>query len=345
MTRLILEDGTVFVGRGFGSLSDSYGEIVFTTSMSGYMESITDPSYRGQILVFAFPTIANYPLSKGRVESDMAQVAGVITLDSHHSLNQGGFPDEFSDFLEKSGVPGIDGVDTRSLVRKIREKGVMRAWISQTDDDLDFKLDPIDRDLWKEFIPNRVYEIRNPQSERRILFIDTGAKRSLIKRMSEVCNLSVHPYNSSFPDSGYDAIFISNGPGDPKSKYLRNVVKFISDNIGKKKIFGVCLGQQLISLAYGAKTYKMKFGHRGTNHAVTDGSMIWITSHNHGYAVDYDSAKSSGLMVERWDANDNTPEMLSDRDDMMCVQYHPEASPGPNDTLSFFDMIKKKVDS
>ena len=345
MTRLILEDGTVFVGRGFGSLSDSYGEIVFTTSMSGYLESITDPSYRGQILVFAFPTIANYPLSKGSLESDKAQVAGVITMDSHHSLKKGGFPDPFSDFLKKSCVPGIDGVDTRSLVRKIRENGVLRAWISQKEEDLDFKRDPTDRDLWKECIPDRVYEIRNTRSDRKMLFIDTGAKRSLITRMSEVSNLSVYPYNASFPDSGYDAIFISNGPGDPKSKYLRNVVKFISENIGKKKIYGICLGQQIISLAYGAKTYKMKFGHRGTNHAVTDGSKIWITSHNHGYAVDYDSAKSSGLEVERWDANDNTPEMLSDQEEMICVQYHPEASPGPNDTLTFFDMIKKKVDS
>ena len=342
---LVLEDGTILGGIGYGAHSPAYGEVVFTTSMSGYLESITDPSYRGQILVFAFPTIANYPLTKGVMESDRVQVAGVITRDAHSAISDS-LGTEFSDFLARSGVPGIDGIDTRTLVKKIREKGAMRGWITTANEGLSFEQDPFERDLIAEAIDKQPKRIVNDSSNFRILFIDCGAKLSLINRMASVANLDLVPYDHDFVslEEKYDAIFVSNGPGDPSASYLRNLVKFIGSEIGKTKIFGVCLGQQIIALAYGAKTYKMHFGHRGSNHAVTDGSYIKITTHNHGFAVDSDTAERRGLSILERDANDQTPEMITDPgSEVLAVQYHPEASPGPHDTNDFFARLGKEL--
>ncbi len=341
----MLEDGTHFEGEGYGTSSASYGEVVFTTSMSGYLEAITDPSYRGQILVFAFPTIANYPLSRGKMESDRVQVAGIVTRDAHQMLpNDAG--SKFSSFLSESDVSAIDGIDTRTLVKKLRKNGVMRGWISDSPDSLSFDSDPLGRDLIADAIDKKPRRIQSHPDGENVLFINCGAKNSLIREMSAVANLDVFPYDYDFDGiaDDYDAVFVSNGPGDPSAPYLKQLTGFIRSCIGSKKVFGVCLGQQIIAEAYGAKTYKMPFGHRGSNHAVTDGRYVRITTHNHGFAVEQESILSKGLRIIEWDANDDTPEMISDPENsVLAVQYHPEASPGPDDTKDFFTTISREL--
>lgn len=343
---LILEDGTVLSGVAYGHLGDSYGEIVFTTSMTGYLESITDPSYRNQILTFASPTIANYPLSKGTFESGEVQVSGVVTRDGHAQLMIDDSWLAFNSLLEDNHIPGIDLVDTRLLVRKIREKGVMRAYISSEDKVPDSFPDPMAEDVVSKVTCKKEYRLNNGHS-RELLFIDVGAKRSLVREMSKVANLHVVPYNTDFLSikGDYDGVFISNGPGDPSHSSLLKITAFLRDKSGKVPLYGVCLGHQLISLSLGGKTVKMKFGHRGSNHAVTDGKKIYITSHNHGYAVDPDSLGNTGLEVVQWDINDRSVEMVRHvSQDIFSVQYHPEASPGPHDSKWFFEMVKNNLE-
>ncbi len=342
---LILEDGTVLKGIGFGYLGESYGEIVFTTSMTGYLESITDPSYRNQILTFASPTIANYPLSMGSFESDEVQVSGIVTRDAHAQLMIDDSWLEFNSLLEENKVPGLDLVDTRYLVRKIREKGVMRAYISSENVVPDSFPDPMDEDVVSKVTCTKEYTVESGK-KKNLLFIDVGAKKSLVKEMAGVANLHVVPYNTDFDKLGnYDGIFISNGPGDPSHKSLNGITEFLREKSSEVPIYGVCLGHQLISIAMGGKTLKMKFGHRGSNHAVTDGRKIYITSHNHGYAVDPDSLNKTGLKVVQWDVNDKGVEMVKHQDlHIFSVQYHPEASPGPHDSRWFFDMVKQDLE-
>ncbi len=342
---LILEDGTVLKGVAFGYAGDSYGEIVFTTSMTGYLESITDPSYRNQILTFASPTVANYPLRMGLFESDSVQVAGVVARDAHAKLVIDQSWLYFNQLLEEHKVPGIDLVDTRLLVRKIREKGVMRAYMSSSPEVPGEFPDPMDEDVVAKVSCSEPYHVKG-ESGHRVLFIDVGAKKSLVKELSMLADLYVVPYNSDFDriEYDYDSIFISNGPGDPSHQSLSKVADFIRKRSVDTHIYGVCLGHQLISLALGGKTMKMKFGHRGSNHAVTDGKRIFITTHNHGYAVDRDSLENTGLMVTQWDINDGSVEMVRHEEKpIFSVQYHPEASPGPRDAKWFFEDIRKDL--
>lgn len=343
---LILEDGTVLSGVAFGHLGDSYGELVFTTSMTGYLESITDPSYRNQILTFASPTIANYPLSKGTFESREVQVSGIVTRDAHAQLMIDDSWLKFNSLLEEHRVPGIDLVDTRLLVRKIREKGVMRAYISSEDKVPESFPDPMAEDVVSMVSCKEEYNVDNGHGK-NLLFIDVGTKKSLVNEMSQVANLHVVPYNIDFSklEKNFDGIFISNGPGDPSHKSLSQVTSFLREMSNKVPIYGVCLGHQLISLSLGASTTKMKFGHRGSNHAVTDGKKIYITSHNHGYAVEPESLKNTGLETTQWDINDKSVEMVKHRElDIFSVQYHPEASPGPHDSQWFFEEVRKNLE-
>lgn len=343
---LILEDGTVLKGVAFGYLGESYGEVVFTTSMTGYLESITDPSYRNQILTFASPTIANYPLSMGSFESDEIQVSGIITRDAHAQLTIDESWLQFNKLLEENKVPGLDLMDTRFLVRKIREKGVMRAYISSDENIPENFPDPMAEDVVSKVTCKKPYRVDNG-NEKKLLFIDVGAKKSLVNEMSKVADLHVVPYDTDFSGlkEDYDGIFISNGPGDPSHSSLNNVTEFLKSKSQDTPIYGVCLGHQLISISQGARTVKMKFGHRGSNHAVTDGKKIYITSHNHGYAVQPESLENTGLDVVQWDINDRSVEMVKHKERrIFSVQYHPEASPGPHDSRWFFDMVKKDLE-
>jgi len=343
---LVLEDGTIIEGNGFGHDSECYGEIVFTTAMTGYLESITDPSYRGQILVFASSTIGNYPLIKGIMESDRAQVRAVITKDAHSILFSGDSGTQLDRFLKDNRVPGIDGVDTRLLVKKIREHGSMKAYILDSPVIPPDWPDPMSSDLVAEVSTKKPYNIAR-DGRRNILYIDVGTKRSLLANVSEIFSLEVVPYNTDFNDleKDYEAIFVSNGPGDPAHPSLGNVAEFLKINSGRLPIFGVCLGHQLLALSAGGRTVKMKFGHRGTNHAVSDGKNIFITSHNHGYAVDPESLASTSLNAGQWDVNDGTVEMLYDHENCRySLQYHPEGSPGPRDYSQFYTLMYRVVE-
>lgn len=337
----MLEDGTSIEGQAFGYDGDSYGELVFTTSMTGYLESITDPSYRGQILIFASPTIGNYPLEKGSMESRTAQVAGIVTREAHSVLKSDPSWDAFDKFLFDNKVPGIDLMDTRMLVRKIRERGTMRCHIVTSRSGRLAFPDPMANNLVSQVSCSEPYEVSG-HGEYRFLFVDVGTKISLVREMAGIGNLLVVPYNSDLAELSRecDAIFLSNGPGDPAHGSLGKITAFIKETAERKPVYGVCLGHQLISLAFGGKTVKMKFGHRGSNHAVTDGNRIMITSHNHGYAVDEGSLHGTNLNVLQRDINDGTVEMIKhSKLKVMSVQYHPEASPGPHDARIFFRKI------
>ena len=343
---LILEDGTTLEGTPYGADVEAYGEIVFTTSMTGYIESLTDPSYRGQMIVFASPTIANYPISNSRMESERVQASAIITRDAHSRLFSGKPGEDFDIFLKDNGIPGIDGIDTRMLVRKIREFGTMKAWIADSPSFPEDWPDPMGRNLVDEVSCKDPYSISGNES-RKLLFVDVGAKKSLIEKVNGIGTLKIVPYDFDFTsiDEDYDAVFVSNGPGDPAHESLRGVVEFIRESATKKPVFGVCLGHQLISLAFGARTTKMRFGHRGSNHAVTDGTRIWITSHNHGYTVDEESLKDTGLEARQWDVNDRGVEMVEHSNlPVFSVQYHPEASPGPQDSEWFFEKMSETMD-
>lgn len=343
---LVLEDGTILKGRAFGSPTEKYGEIVFTTSMTGYLESITDPSYRGQMLVFASPTIGNYPLDNGIMESNRAHTSAVITRDGHATLFSGESGRQLHKFLADNGVPGVDGIDTRFLVRKIREHGVMKAYILNSERIPDEWPDPMNKNLVGEVSASSSYSIHKP-GKRNVLYIDVGTKNSLLDNISDLFSLSVLPYDTDFSTlSGeFEAIFVSNGPGDPSHESLKGVTKFLKEYTGQVPIFGVCLGHQLLGISQGCKTIKMKFGHRGTNHAVTDGTKVYITSHNHGYAVDPSTVSLGDLKVGQWDVNDRTVEMLyNEEKSIYSVQYHPEGSPGPKDFSKFYSTFAEVVE-
>ena len=343
---LILEDGTSFQGIPFGSASPGYGEIVFTTSMTGYVETITDPSYRGQIVIFASPTVGNYPLWKGKMQSSFPSVSGIVTRDAHAIMHSD--PDwiEFQNLLSRHGIPGIDGIDTRMIVRKIRDRGVMKAIIKDDPEPPENWPDPMERNLVSE-VSLSTNKFIQGNGKTTYLYIDLGTKTSLMENMLAIGNIFTVPYNFD-PDSvpvKYDAVFLSNGPGDPSHTSLKPIVRFVSDNIGRIPIFGVCLGHQIIGLASGGKTEKMKYGHRGVNHAVTDGTSIMITSHNHGYAINRSSLDETDLKMVQWDVNDGTVEGIgSGYHKLMSVQYHPEASPGPSDGSVFFNHMRKAME-
>jgi len=342
---LVLQDGSVFEGMGYGYTGERYGELVFTTAMTGYLESISDPSYRNQILIFASPTIANYSVNRGKEESSEAQVSGIITRDAHAALKSGAEWDLFNEYLIKHHVPGIDLIDTREIVRRIRERGVTRAYITSYSKLQREFADPMAEDVVSKVSCRKPYYV-NTDSKHRILYIDVGTKKSLLYEVSKIADLLVVPYNQDFSriDTHYDAIFISNGPGDPRHESLTNVVTFIKDSAGHVPIFGVCLGHQLISLAFGARTVKMKFGHRGSNHAVSHGNRILVTTHNHGYAVDESSIAGTGLIATQRDVNDGTLEGIRHAFlPIFSIQYHPEASPGPHDARIFFDLMRQEL--
>jgi carbamoyl-phosphate synthase small subunit len=342
---LLLEDGTTYEGFGYGYEGETNGEIVFTTSMSGYLETITDPSYAGEILVFAFPEIANYSLSMEHMESERIQVAGLITKDAHNIFYGGEAGSGFNDFLKANKVPAIDGIDTRSLVEKIRQEGAVKAYIRNKNELPGEFQDTMNLDLVST-VSTKKYQYYDSGHKKQVLFIDVGTKNSLIKRMSETASLQIVPYNYDFFNIKfhYDAIFIPNGPGDPSHGSLEPLRSFIREKSNEVPVMGVCLGNQIIALSMGGITEKMKYGHRGINHAVLIEDRVYITSHNHGYAVNGESLNNTKLEVSGRDINDGTVEMIKHRElPIFSVQFHPEAYPGPYDSSWFFDKVKKTL--
>ena len=340
--RLVLEDGTTFFGKAFGYKKSTPGEVVFNTGMVGYPEALTDPSYRGQILVLTYPLIGNYGIPgderesgiKNYFESDKIQVSGLVISSLSVDHCHWSSIKSLDEWMIENKVPGIFGIDTRALTKRLREKGVMLGKIV-IDRDVDIE-DPNKRNLAAEVSVERKI-IYNEGKKTRILLIDCGVKnniiRSLIKRNVSVIRV---PWDYNFFKEDYNGIVISNGPGDPKicKKTIENVAKSIEDKI---PIFGICLGNQILALASGGDTYKLKYGHRGQNQPCVSDNRCYITSQNHGYVVDM---KSLGSDWSEWfvNANDGTNEGIKHKTKpFIAVQFHPESNPGPVDTNFLFD--------
>ena len=338
---LLLEDGNVFEGEAFGASVDVSGELIFTTSPTGYLEVLTDPSYGGQIVLFAFPSVLTYNLRRSIPQSREVSASGVIVRETA-GLNSEAFH-ELDMLLNNSGVPGIKGVDTRKIIELIRKKGNMRGIMSSS------RIPEIDfgtmntRDLLRRFSTTLDYHMNNTTND-EILFVDMGTKKSLLDQVAKISSIHVVPFDFPFHtiNGGYSGIFLSNGPGDPSDDSLNGVRDLIRRNYGKLPIFGVCLGHQVLSIALGASTGKMLYGHHGTNHSVIQGDRCYITSHNHNFHVLEESLFGTPLEVIQRDANDGAVEMVSDSEKYaVSVQYHPEGAPGPRDPCNFFGEMQQ----
>ena len=360
---LALEDGTVFDGTSFGSPGEKAGEIVFNTSMSGYQEILTDPSYKGQIVVMTYPLIGNYGINEEDIESKVPEVEGFIVKEESATFSNWRGGRTLSDYLLSSGVMGVEGMDTRALTRHIRSIGAMKAILSTEDLDPNrlvekAKASPglIGRDLVKEVTCSEPFEWTekyglqvsdthlqpSPSGIRyRVVVLDYGVKYNILRSLRECnCEVIVLPATStaeSVLSHSPDGILLSNGPGDPEA--LAYAVEAIRNLLDKKPIFGICLGHQLLGLAYGGRTFKLKFGHRGANQPVKDlkSGRVSITSQNHGFCVDPASLNPEEIEVTQINLNDQTCEGMRHRTlPVFSVQYHPEASPGPHDSRSLF---------
>lgn len=350
---LILEDGTYFVGEGFGAKSSVTGEIVFATGMSGYQEMITDPSFKGQLLVFTSPTIGNYGINRDDHESMVSACSAVVVKNVARVASNWRSQQTLGEFLEKRGIPGISGIDTRALTKKIREKGAMKASIIDMVPDLEHDFDQLraivlPTNQVQEVSTNKPYSI--PGTGFHVVIVDFGMKQSILRELiKRDCHITVVPYNTSSEvilSYQPDGVMLSNGPGDPKD--LPQVPEMILDIQSQVPVFGICLGHQLLSLANGADSYKMPFGHRGSNHAVREiaSDMIYFTSQNHGYAIDQESLVGTDLMVTHVDINDLSVEGVKHKKHpAFSVQFHPDAAPGPHDGVSIFDEFIELMES
>ncbi|MDV4343537.1 glutamine-hydrolyzing carbamoyl-phosphate synthase small subunit [Methanoculleus sp. YWC-01] len=344
-----LEDGTFVVGDGFGVEGTCSGELVFTTQMTGYMEALTDPSYAGQILMFTYPLIGNYGVDQQNFESPMVHARGCVAREI--AAVPAARP-SVADYFEENGLFGISGVDTRSLTIKTRTVGTLRASLIVGSDDAEEAVrraravSPIGEvDLIGSVSCAEPYQVAG--TGKRIAVIDLGVKRHILESLGHRgADIHVFP-NTAAPDEVMaakpDALFISNGPGDPKR--ATHAIRCVRDLAGEVPVIGICMGIQVAALALGAETYKMKFGHRGTNQPVRykDGS-IYITTQNHGFAVN-DETLPEGCTVSYRNVNDGTVEGFENRDlAVTCVQFHPEAHGGPRDTeMHFFDRIYREI--
>ncbi len=361
--RLVMKNGAVFEGTSFGSCRSIAGEVVFNTGMMGYPETLTDPSYRGQILVMTFPLIGNYGVPAFALdanglpvgfESHGIQIAGLVVCEYSPNYSHYQAVQSLGDWMASAGVPGIAGIDTRALTVMLREEGSMLGKIVVDDEDLPF-YDPMATDLVSEVAPKNVSTVGTHTADRpTVILVDCGCKtsitRALVERGLNVVNV---PHTEYFFNMDFDGIFISNGPGDPQT--CRKTVTHIEHALALgKPILGICLGNQILGMAAGADTYKLKFGHRSQNQPCIEMTVdnngqavrtkrCYITSQNHGYAVRADRLKGDWHV---WfeNANDGTVEGIRHRTrPFFGVQFHPEANPGPTDTAFVFDLFADAV--
>ncbi len=347
--KLILEDGSIYTGYAFGAPCDKVCELVFNTSMVGYQEIVSDPSYTDQAVVMTYPLIGNYGMTDEDYECKNPSIGGMIVHDYNDCPSNFRYTKTLSEVLEEHDIPGISGVDTRQITRLIRDKGSQRVLITGIDTTLEEGLKileetPIPHDEVSRVSSKKRWYSRTAHAKYNVVAIDCGIKLNIIRCLNKCgCNVIVVPYNTSAEEIEFmkpDGVFLSNGPGDPTD--VVEVIETVRNLKGKYPIFGICLGHQVISLAYGANTYKLKFGHRGGNHPVMnlETGKIEITSQNHSYAVDEKTLEGTGLKVTHRNLLDDTVEGLSCEKDMIfSVQYHPESAPGPQDSSYLFDQF------
>jgi carbamoyl-phosphate synthase small subunit len=348
---LVLSDGTVHRGTHMGAPGEFFGEVCFNTSMAGYQEILTDPSYAGQMVNMTYPLIGNYGLNEEDFESDRIYMGGFIVRESSRLTSNWRSSGDLDGFLKKHGVVGLEGIDTRALTRHIRTQGALKGGLSSLDLDSESLLGKVRRapeligvDLVREvtIIEPYVWEenlLSSPEFE--VTAFDFGIKRNILRLLNaHGCRVTVVPASTTAAEileAGPDGVFLSNGPGDPAA--VNYAIQSIRELLGKTPIFGICLGHQILGLALGGKTYKLKFGHRGVNHPVLNRvtNKVEITSHNHGFAVDPDSLNANQIELTHVNLNDQTLEGFRHRS-LPCfsVQYHPEAAPGPHDSRYLF---------
>lgn len=349
--KLVLENGLVFNGEGFGSDQFTIGEVVFTTGMTGYQETLSDPSFHKQIIVFTYPLIGNYGINSSDFESLNSFVGGIIVHEYAETESHWKSQMNIDSFLKKQNIPGLSGIDTRALVKTIRTKGSMKGKFCDENENIDEVIKSLQENQLGHHVPEvstpRAYSA--PAEGHRIVLIDYGMKKSILKELClRNCDVVVVPYNtdsSSILELNPDGIMLSNGPGNPEE--LTESINTIKELSGKAPIFGICLGHQLYALAHGAKTFKMLFGHRGANHPVKElaTNRVYITSQNHGYVVDEESLQNTTLEVTHRALNDGTIEGLQDKKNWaFTVQYHPESSPGPHDNEYLFNRFMSMVE-
>ena len=361
--KLALEDGTVYTGRAFGAPGETLGEVVFNTSMTGYQEVLTDPSYTGQIVAMTYPLIGNYGTTDEDAESKGIQVAGFIVRELTRVPSNFRSTKDLDSYLKASNITGIEGIDTRALVRQLRVRGSMNGILSTLDlDDRSLlakaKAFPgmEGRDLVSEVVPDHSFEwtqkcgqfaeqvLKERPQEKRVVAIDYGMKWNILRCLTQIgCKVTVVPGSATAEEvlsHNPDGIFLSNGPGDPAA--VGYAIKTVQDLIGKKPMFGICLGHQLLGLAFGAKTFKLKFGHRGANQPVMNErtGQVEITTQNHGFAVD-PATLPADVKPTHINLNDHTLEGMQHKTlPVFSVQYHPEAAAGPHDSGYLFEQFR-----
>jgi len=342
-----LEDGTVFEGTAFGAEGESTGEVVFNTSMAGYQEIITDPSYKGQIVTMTYPLIGNYGVNSADIESRKPFVEGFVVRECSAIASNWRSENTLDDYLKENNIIGIEDVDTRALTRHIRLQGAMKAVLSTEDMEIDRLVAKAKAsqglegiDLVKDVTCNKSYKW-NKQGKYTVAVLDCGVKYNILRQLEACgCKVEVFPSNADVKEIlgiNPDGILLSNGPGDPAG--VPYVVETVKAMLGKVPMFGICFGHQMLGLALGGKTFKLKFGHHGGNHPVKDmkTEKVAISVQNHGFCVDLDSLDAGDIEITHMNLNDQTLEGIRHRKlPIFSVQFHPEAAPGPHDTQYMF---------
>ncbi len=352
--KIVLENGREFYGYGFGVDREAINEIVFNTSMVGYQEIISDPSYTDQMVVMTYPLIGNYGTAEEDYETKFPTIGGMIVREYNDTPSNFRYTRTLNEVFEELDIPAISGIDTRMLTRIIRDEGSQKVLITDPSTPLDEALRKIreyelPHDMVARVSCSKRWFSRTPNHRFDVVAIDCGIKYNIIRCLNERgCNVTVVPFDATVEEIlafRPDGIFLSNGPGDPID--VNPVIEKVRALKGKLPIFGICMGHQMICLAYGAKTFKMKFGHRGGNHPVKclATGKIEITSQNHSFAVDVESLKNTPLQLTHINLLDNTAEGVEcPEEKLFSVQYHPESAPGPQDSTGLFDKFIKMME-